>query len=49
MLHDVIGGHQAYIHRKIDRNMGNPILQLTWTTGGKRDSRVKLASQELNI
>ena len=25
MLHDVIGGHQAYIHRKIDRNMGNPI------------------------
>ena len=29
MLHDVIGGHQAYIHRKIHRNMGNLILQLT--------------------
>ena len=43
MLHDVIGGHQAYIHRKIDRNKGNPILQLTKTTRGKRDSR------ELNI
>ena len=39
-LHDVIGGHQAYINRKIDREMGNPILQLVKTTRGERASRV---------
>ena len=33
-LHDVIGGHQAYIDRKKDRMMGHPILQLLKTTRG---------------
>ena len=33
-LHDVIGGQQAYIHRRIDRNMGHPILYLVKTTRG---------------
>ena len=31
-LHDVIGGHQAYINRKKDRNMAHPILHLAHTT-----------------
>ena len=33
MLHDVIGGDQAYIHRKIDF-WGHRILQLAKTTRG---------------
>ena len=34
-LHDVIGGH----HRKIGREMENPILQMAKTTRGKRSPR----------
>ena len=44
--HDVIGGHQAFIHRF----MGPRILHLAKTTRGSRDARVrrdyKLASRE---
>ena len=39
VLHDAIGGHQAYIHRKKDRNMKNPILQLAKTIHGNHTSR----------
>ena len=35
-LHDVIGGHQTPIDRKIDGIMGHPVLQLAKTTLGSR-------------
>ena len=31
-LHDFIGGHQVYIHGKIYRNVGHPILLQAKTT-----------------
>ena len=40
-LHDVIGGHQAYIHRKIDTFMAHRILHLAKTTRGSRDPRAR--------
>ena len=46
MLHDVIGGHQAYIHRKKDLLMGHRIMHLAKTTRGSRDAR---ASRESKI
>ena len=36
-LHDVNGGHQAYIHRKIGTFMAHRILHLAKTTRGSRD------------
>ena len=51
-LHDVIGGHQAYIHRKIDIFMGHRILHLAKTTRGSHNARAsarrnyKLSSRE---
>ena len=38
-LHDVTGGHQAYIHRKKDLFMAHRILHLAKTTRGSRDAR----------
>ena len=38
-LHDVTGGHQAYIHRKKDLFMAHRILHLAKTTCGSRDAR----------
>ena len=38
-LHDVIGGHQAYILAKIDIFMGHRILYLAKTTRGSHDAR----------
>ena len=40
-LHDVIGGHQAYIHRKIGTFMAHRILHLAKTTRGSRDPRAR--------
>ena len=52
-LHDVIGGHRAYIHRKKDIFMVHRILHLAKTKRGSRDARAlrtrrdyKLASRE---
>ena len=36
-----IGGHQAYIHRKIGTFMAHPILHLAKTTRGSRDQRAR--------
>ena len=44
-LHDVIGGHQAYIHRKIDIFMGHRILHLAKTTRGSHNARASSASK----
>ena len=56
MLHDVIGGHQAYIHRKKNLFMGHRLMHLAKTTRGSRDARAlrarrdcKLASRESKI
>ena len=38
-LHDVTGGHQAYIQRKKDLFMAHRILHLAKTTRGSRDAR----------
>ena len=38
-LDDVIGGHQAYIHRKKDLFMAHRILHRAKTTRGSRDAR----------
>ena len=53
MLHDAIGGHQAYIHRKKDLFMAHRILHVAKTTRGSHDARglralrdYKLASRE---
>ena len=40
-LHDVTGGHQAYIHRKKDLFMAHRILHLAKITRGLRDARAK--------
>ena len=52
-LHNVIGGHQAYIHRKKDLFMAHRILHQAKTTRGSHDARglrarrdYKLASRE---
>ena len=47
MLHDVIGGHQAYIHRKKDLFMGHRIMHLAETTRGSRDVRALRENQKL--
>ena len=44
MLHDVIGGHQAYIHRKKNLFMGHRLMHLAKTTRGSRDAQVSVAS-----
>ena len=36
-IHDVTGGHQAYIHRKKDLFMAHRIFHLAKTTRGSRD------------
>ena len=38
VLHDTIGGHQAYIRSKKDKNLKNPILQLAKTIHGSHTS-----------
>ena len=48
-LHDVIGGHQAYIHRKIDLSMGHRILLLAKATPGSRDARAPRARRDYKL
>ena len=45
MLHDVFGGHQAYIHRF----MAHRILHLVKTTRGSRDKRALRARRDYKL
>ena len=49
MLHDAIGGHQAYIHRKKDLFMAHRILHLAKTTRGSHDARGLRAPRDYKL